>query len=117
MRKVKGNAETFKNTLLTLTLLTVFSLLFVDASWARQPQNKVERFFDRDKNKKIDWYEQQLIITHSLYQWELANTSKKKLFDYNNDMMLTPYEYNKYLESKSQSKHKVLHPLININQR
>ena len=67
---------------------------------ARSPSNRIERFFDRDKNKQIDWYEQQLIITHSIQKWELADSKKKKEFDYNQDMMLTPYEYQKYLESR-----------------
>ncbi len=76
--------------------------------FARPPANKVERFFDRNKNRQIDWYEQQLIITHSIYGWVLADTKKMKEFDFNQDMMLGPYEEKKYREGR---KTRMKHPL------
>lgn len=67
-------------------------------------QKRLERFFDIDKNGWLSLYERNLIATHKRFGWPLANTKKKREFDFNSDYMLGPFEYETYLKSKKNRK-------------
>lgn len=61
---------------------------------------KIKRHFDINKNKRVDLYERQLILTHLRLGWPLADNKTKQKYDFNNDLMLGPFEYKQYQERK-----------------
>lgn len=65
-----------------------------------------ERFFDFDKDGRLNWHELGRLNTYRIYRWELANTKKKRRFDLNGDRMLNPTELKLYQERKQNKKNK-----------
>ena len=83
-------------------LAFLFLFFFIPVqSWALfgKKQNP-EKFFDLDKNGWLNPYERALLATYNRFHWEMADSKKKKKFDYNQDSMLEPREWADYLEFK-----------------
>ncbi len=63
-------------------------------------RTKTERFFDLDKNGVLSTYESRLLKTHQHFGWPLADSKLKKEFDFDQDGMLEPQEFEKYQKAK-----------------
>lgn len=91
--------------------LIFFLLLFLfvpPPSWALfEKKPKPEKFFDLDKNGWMNLYERSLLATYNRFHWEMADSKKKKKFDYNNDSLLGPQEWEMYKKSKKDKKIKM----------
>lgn len=55
-----------------------------------------EKFFDLDRNGSLNLYERALLDTHKRFGWKMATSRKKREFDFNQDHMLEPFEWEQY---------------------
>lgn len=62
--------------------------------------NKTEKHFDVNKDKQLSPYERLLLRTHELKGYPLAKKKKMLPYDFNGDLMLEPFEEQKYRERK-----------------
>ena len=78
--------------------------LFADrARKSLQSSRSLERRFDLDRDGVLNRYEAGLMRTHLIYGWELADSKKKKKYDFDRDHLLNPMEYARYHKDKDDA--------------
>lgn len=84
----------------------VFALvLFSPAAHAtKKIDSKTERHFDLDKSGSLDRYERQLLKTHEHFAYPLVTKKEQRVYDFNNDRMLEPFEEAQYRRDKESGK-------------
>ena len=99
---------------LILFFLSVTSVVqaFCPRNAPSRVANKFERHYDTDGDGCLNFAERGRYRTHQILGWELADTKKKKKHDLNKDMMLNPYEWQKYQEDLKNDPKVNLLPLL-----
>jgi hypothetical protein len=67
-------------------------------------EGKVAKHFDRNEDGYLSRYEWELYKTHKYFGYPLAKKKKQKPYDTNQNLMLEPFEYKRYLADKKAGK-------------
>lgn len=63
-------------------------------------ERRLRAFFDLNQDGWLNYYEQGLLISYKKFHWPLADNDKKKMYDFNGDLMLEPVEEKMWREKK-----------------
>lgn len=64
-------------------------------------KGKVMKHFDQNKDGVLSPYENSLYKTQQHFGYKLAKKKKHKAYDFNGNLMLEPYEYQRFKQDKA----------------